>query len=69
VQLPEDLESLIIVKIFFNTPYEYNTHGLVGFKYEALKDSVKWSGLRKKTHIPILLQIMTSYIKGLNSKK
>ena len=65
---PTDEKSIIMIHIFNSTPYEYGQHGLIGFKYEALKDSIKWIGLKPKDYVPNLLSCINHYIKGVNSK-
>jgi len=65
---PKDIESLILLRIFTNTPFEYGQNGIVGFNYSALKDQIKWNGLSRKKYINSLLTAVNYFIKGINSK-
>lgn len=38
--------------------------GLMGFNYVALKDAIKWKGLKPKKYVPILLNCMVAYLEG-----
>lgn len=61
---PSDPEGKMIVEIFNSTPLEYGMAGLMGFNYIALKDTIKWRGLKVKEYVPVLLNCMTAYIEG-----
>ena len=62
------MQSLVLLTIFSNTPFEYGQHGIVGLKYDALKDQVKWNGLSPKKYVNMLQTCINMYIKGTNKK-
>jgi len=62
------MESLVLLNIFSNTPFEYGTNGVTGLKYQALKDQISWSGLSPRKYVNILHTCCNMYIKGTNKK-
>jgi len=65
---PDDNLSKAVLRLFFHVPFEYGQHGLVGFKYEALKDFLKWHGYSRKQFVPIFISCMNAFVKGLREK-
>jgi len=66
---PEDMECISLLRIFNNTPFEVGHSGVSGLKYEALKDQIRWAGLKPKEYVNKLLTCVNYYIKGSNMKK
>ena len=50
--------------------FEYGGMGgkPTGFKYEAIKDTIKWSGRKPKNYLPLLTNMFYSFVKNLPSK-
>jgi len=62
------MESLILLSVFGNTPFTFGSHGISGLHYEALKDQLKWIGLKPKKYVNIMQTCFNYYMKGVNSK-
>jgi len=61
--MPTDQESLVIISIFNSTPLEYGMSA-TSFNYTALKDFIRWKGLKAKDYVPILLECFNAWQKG-----
>lgn len=56
------------MRIFNNTPFIFNEGKIIGFNYDALKDNIKWNGLKKKKYIPLMLTFINHFIGGLSKR-
>lgn len=64
----DDIEALTIVAIFKQAPLEVNNNGVVGLRYDGIKDFVKWSNLEASKYVPLLVQMSGYYVAGINTK-
>ena len=68
----EDIEFLTddailseIAVVFLQIPDEIMPlEGIVGKKYEAVKDFCKWHGYERKSFVPVFLKMGVSYANG-----
>ena len=65
---PQDRESMTLIHVFHQTQFEYGMNGLQGFNYIALKDSIKWIGLKPKTYVPFMQACMNKYLSGISRR-
>jgi len=53
----KDLELIVLVSVFLKIPFEYGAMGVVGKKYEAIKDYLKWNNFDVKYWTPIVVDM------------
>ncbi|WP_281950278.1 hypothetical protein [Nitrosophilus kaiyonis] len=57
-----------IAEIFELLPNEYTMMGVVGKKYEAIKDYLKWNGFEPSEYTPLLVQMGQIWASNLKQK-
>lgn len=63
---PLDIKLANIFKIL---PNEYSVFGIVGKKYEAVKDYLSWNGLSVKEFTPLLIRMGEVFASEINRNK
>ncbi len=58
----------IVANLFLRIPFEYGFSGIVGKKYEAIKDYLKWNNLDVAYWTPILVDMGIVYASEVNKK-
>jgi len=58
----------VILLIFNNTPFTFGRNGVAGLSYDALKDQIRWSGLKPKKYVNILHTCFNYYSRGLSMR-
>jgi len=66
--LVDDRELSKIADVFLQIPFEYGFNGITGKNYHAIKDFCEWNGLDKGIHVPMILEMATHWVIGLNEK-
>lgn len=54
-----------MINAFLQAPFEYGFAGLVGKKYEAVKDFLKWNGLDVRFWTPVVLYMGEVWIQNI----
>ena len=60
------MEEIKIANLFKIIPNEYAFNGIVGKKYEAIKDYLKWNGLDVAYWTPIIVLMGESFASSLS---
>ena len=55
--------------VFKTTQRQYTQGHMVGYNYDHLKDNLKWNGMKPKTYVPLLMQMLNKYIEKTPAKK
>jgi len=58
-----------IASIFLSLPNEYGAMGIVGKKYEAIKDFLRWNGLKEKEWTAFLNRMGEIWAAEISQKK
>lgn len=63
----QDIEAQLIMYIFGSLDFEYGGMGgkPTGFKYQPLKDNIKWNGLKPKEYIPLIRKMFITYVNNI----
>lgn len=65
----DDIEAWIIISIFKRLQFTYGMSSKpIGYNYEALKDSIKWAGLKPKKYVPLITNMFRTYCQNLPSE-
>jgi hypothetical protein len=62
----DEIEAWVVINIFKQLRFEYGMSSKpMGYHYEALKDSIKWIGLRPKDYVGLIHQMFINYVNNL----
>lgn len=65
----DDIELLSLTRVFLQIPFEYGgMGGMIGKKYEAVKDFLKWNDFKPKEWASIVLQMGQVWASEVNQK-
>ena len=62
-------EEIKVVNVFKIIPNEYGFSGIVGKKYEAIKDYLKWNGLDVAKWTPVVVLMGEAFASELMKEK
>ncbi|MDQ7061558.1 MAG: hypothetical protein Q9M43_10690 [Sulfurimonas sp.] len=62
----DDVELHTITRLFLQIPFEYSAMGVVGKKYEAIKDFLEWNYFDIKEWTPVIIHMGNVWV---NSEK
>ena len=57
IAFSDDPQLFAISRLFLQIPWEYGFSGIVGKRYDAIKDFLRWNGFEVKKWTPILVQM------------
>ncbi len=57
VTLSDDPQLFAISRLFLQIPWVYGFQGIVGKRYDAIKDFLRWNGFEVKKWTPILVRM------------
>jgi len=55
--------------VFLQIPFEYGFVGVVGKRYEAIKDFLKWNNFKVKEWLPIFVRAGEIWASNIEKKK
>lgn len=64
-----DYELFVLSRVFLKIPFEYGFTGVVGKKYKAIKDYLKWNGFDVSYWTPIIVQMGSIWATTLANTK
>ncbi len=68
--MEDDKELFILSHIFLQIPWEYDGMGnIIGKKYDAIKDYLKWNGFKPKEYTNIVLRMGQIWVNNIPKKE
>lgn len=64
----KDYELIVLSRVFTQIPFEYGMAGIVGKKYEAVKDYLRWNDLDVKYWTPVVVNMGMVWAAALADK-